>query len=485
MAMNAPGGISADTLAAVQAALAKPMAETEEVIRKSATTQGYSTTTGLVGYLLEAPAKNLFPVLSPLRNRFARHGAPIGATAVNWKAITAINAAKVKAGVAEGVRNSVVSTTEVDKVQSFKSFGLDDSATFEAIDSGRGFEDVRAMATANLLSAVMVEEEKIILGGNTTVIGKPASLTFADTAADASGSLTAATTYYYAVSALTLYGYLNGATGHGTADSADETDGRTGNHATTASGAGSDSTIVTWPAVRGAVAYNVFIGTTSTVHYLATVTVPSYTFTAAPTDTGNVPNTSDQTADTLSFDGVIPQVQVSTSGAYYRDLANATLTGDNAGGIVEIDVMLKSLYDTSRIGPTAAIVNSQEAGNMLAKVAANGSTTTLRLNATVAADGVIRGGLVLGSYLNKYTQTEFPIITHPYMAPGTITAISERLPYPNNNVPNPFELEVLREYTQYDWALVQRKYEFGVYGREALKVYFPAGCGTIAGIKNG
>ena len=93
---------------------------------QKATTQGFSTATGLVGYLLEAPAKLLFPVLSPLRNRFARHPAPIGASAVNWKAITAINATGVKAGVAEGVRNAVVSTTEVDKSQTFKDFGLDD-----------------------------------------------------------------------------------------------------------------------------------------------------------------------------------------------------------------------------------------------------------------------------------------------------------------------------------------------------------------------
>ncbi len=487
MSMNAPTGVTAETLAAVQAALSSPNAASapDAILAKTATTQGISTSTGLVGYLLEAPAKNLFPVLSPLRNRFARHGAPIGATAVNWKAITAINAAGVKAGVAEGVRNSVVSTTEADKIQSFKDFGLDDKVTFRAIDAGRGFEDVRAMSSANLLSAVMVEEEKIILGGNVTALGAPGALVFSDAAADASGSLTAATTYYYAVSALTLYGFLNGATGHASADAIDETTAVTGNHATTASGAGSDSTIITWPAKRGAVAYNVYGGTTSTVHYLATVTVPSWTQTATFSGTGNVPNTGDVTADALSFDGVIPQIQVAGSGAYYKDLANASLTGDNAGGITEFDAMLQSLYDTSRIGPTAALVNSQQARDMLAKVAANGSTTTLRLNAQVAADGIIRGGLVLGSYLNRYTQTEVQVITHPYAAPGTITAISERLPFPNNNVPNPFELEVLREYTQYDWATVQRQYEFGVYGSEALKVYFPAGCGSIVGIKAG
>ena len=228
-----------------------------------------------------------------------------------------------------------------------------------------------------------------------------------------------------------------------------------------------------------------YTGTTSTVHYVATVTVPAFTFKAVPSGSGNVPNSADQTADALSFDGLIPQIEVAGSGAYFKDLANATLTPDNAGGIVELDAMIQSIWDSARIGPSLILVNSQQARDMLAKIAANGSTTTLRLNAMVDASGIIRGGLVLGSYLNKYTQQDTPIMTHPYMPPGTILAIAERIPYQNNNVPNPFEVETLREYTQYDWALVQRKYEFGVYGTECLKVYFPAGCGVITGIKPG
>jgi len=481
MAMNAPTGVTAETLAAVAAALASPGAVTaSDAVLAKASTQGISTTTGLTGYLLEGPAKNLFPVLSPLRNRFTRHPAPIGATAVNWKAITAINAAKVKAGVGEGLRNSVVTTTEVDKSATFKDFGLDDKVTFRAIDAGRGFEDVRAMSTANLLSAVMVEEEKLILGGNTSAIGAPASTTHVDTAT--AGSLTAATTYDYAVSALTLYGYLNGATGRGAADAPDESGPRTGSHTT---GAGKTAFAITWPAVRGAVAYNVYIGTSGgTKYYVATTTVPTYEFTAL-VGSGNTVNSADQTADALSFDGVIPQISASGAGAYWKDLAAATLTGDNAGGIVEIDAMLQTLWDNSRISPTILTVNSQQAKDMLAKVAANGSTTTLRLTAAVDASGVIRGGLRLGSYLNKFTGSDVEVFTHPYQAPGTILALSEHLPYPNNNVPNPFELEVLREYTQYDWALVARQYEFGVYATECLKVYFPAGCGVITGIKAG
>ncbi|HLA65022.1 MAG TPA: hypothetical protein VK600_00405 [Candidatus Saccharimonadales bacterium] len=482
-----PGGVSAETIEAVRQALASPIpvGAGDPTVMAKATTQGISTTTGLVAYNLEAPSKKLFPVLSPLRNRFPRPNRGVGGTAVNWKAITAINASKVKAGVAEGARNSVVSTTEADKLASFKSFGLDDFVTDEAVWAGRTFEDVRAMAGVNLLSAVMIQEEILLLGGNVTAIGKPASLTFADTAASTIGSLTAATAYDYAVSALTLYGFANGSTGHAAADAADETDGRTGSHTTAASGNGSKATDITWPAVRGAVAYNVFAGTSGgTKYYVATVTTPYIRILSIP-GSGNVPNTADQTADALSFDGVIPQLEVSGSGAYFKDLANATLTGDNAGGIVEFDTALQSLWDNSRIGPTIILVNSQEAKNGLAKIAANGSTTTLRLTAAVGADGTVSGGLMLGDYLDKFTQQRIPLMTHPNLPAGLILMLSERLPYPNNNVPNVFEVEVQSEYVQYDWARVQRKYEFGVYAREVLKVYFPAGCAVLSGIANG
>lgn len=482
MSMNF-AGVSQETVDAVRLAMSNPTInpDADPALLAKASTQGIDTTTGIVGINLEAPSKKLFPVLSPLRNRFPRKASARGATAVQWRAITAINAAGVKAGVAEGERNSVVTTTEADKSQTYKSFGLDDFVTFEAQQAARGFEDVRAMASANLLSATMVEEEKLLLGGNVSAIGKPASLAAADSAT--AGSLTASTAYDFGVSALTLYGYLNGATGHGAADANDETDART--LTTFSTGVGKTAVDLTWPTVRGAVAYNVYAGTHGgTLYYIATVTAPAYTVTALA-GAGNTVNTADKTADALSFDGLIAQIEVSGSGAYYKSLANAALTGDNAGGIVEIDAMLKSLWDTSRIGPTTIQMNSQEAQNALAKIAANGSTTTFRLSATVGPDGKVAGGLRLGSYLNKFTGQDVPIDIHPYLAPGTIVALSERLPFPNNNVPNPFEVDVRQEYTQYDWALVKRRWEFGVYASEVLKVYFPAGCGVITGIKNG
>lgn len=516
------GDVSADTLAAVKTALmrgAKTPADADAIAK--ATTQGWSVGTGAVGLLLEPRLINLFPVLSPIRNWMSRHQAPNGATAVQWRAITGINVNNLKPGVADGRRNSVVSTAERDRQQAFKSFGFDDFVTFDAQDSAANIYDIRAEASANLLAAVMATgEEPLILGGNVTAIGKPSSVTAADAAAAVAGPMTASTAYDFAVSALTHFGYAAGATGHGSADAADETDGQTLTTYSTASGR--TATILSWPAVKGAVAYNVYIGTHGgTLYYAGTTTATRVTIAtaagaatilgtratykasaygtplvvAALPGSGHTPNAADQTADSLAFDGLIPQIEVSSSspyydatvayggGGYFLDMAGSTYTGDNANGIVELDAMLKSMWDTSRIGPTRIYVNSQEAMAWGQIITSGGAGIgTVRWNQQLNADGSVTGGLVADSYRNKFTSPRIiPIEIHPYLAPGTVIALSERLPFPRANVPSAFQLEVLREYTQYEWAMVARQWEFGIYGRECLKVYFPAGCGAIVG----
>lgn len=111
-----------------------------------------TTGTGLVGYSLEAPSKHLVPFLSPLRNIIPRKVSQTG-TSVHWKAITAVTAGG-KFTTTEGSRGNSISYTVEDKVAAFKTFGLQDSVTLEAIAAGRNFEDVRAMAATNLLLKV-------------------------------------------------------------------------------------------------------------------------------------------------------------------------------------------------------------------------------------------------------------------------------------------------------------------------------------------
>ena len=74
--------ITQESLELMNGALAQP----DYTIAKSISTQ-----TGLLAYDLQAPAKNLYPFVTPLRNIIPRVGGGVG-SATNWRQITRLSA---------------------------------------------------------------------------------------------------------------------------------------------------------------------------------------------------------------------------------------------------------------------------------------------------------------------------------------------------------------------------------------------------------
>lgn len=451
---------------------------------------GINIAEGLLGVNLEAPSKKLFPVYSPLRNKIARKAAPYGATATQWKTIEKINNSNLWPGASENTRNAVLTTLTGSESATFKTIGHDDYVGFEALARSKGFEDIRATAALNLLYAVMISEEKVILGGNVTALGVVGAVT--SVAADTGGSLTVGT-YIGRVSALVLKGYDQGADGR---DGGVDSDGET--VATAAAGGvigavSTGSITLSWAAIKGAVAYNIFVtdaeGAASTAKYLATTGATKYIIKTTATST-NTTNVADQTADALVFNGMIKQIEAAaTPAGLFKDMAGEELTADGAQGIVEIDAVLKTMWDTYRLGPSELLVNSQEALD-ITRVIVGGGTPVSRVMLQDGQRNIV-GSLYVGSYLNKFASAfaegvpnDIPIKIHPNLPPGTILFVVHNLPYPNNQVPNVWEVETLQEYTQYEWALAQRKYEFGIYAQEVLKGYFPKAQAAIVGIRD-
>lgn len=495
-------------------------------IEKAITVSG----TGLVGYNLEAPSKKVYPVLSPLRNRIARVTAPVGSLAANWRSITGINTANVKAAVAFGTRNaSTITYTEVNRSATYKSFGLDDSVEDEAVWLARGFEDTRALSALATLQATMIEEEKLILGGNTngsSLLGTPATPTLTKVTSG-SGTWTGTVTVYCKVMALPLYGYLNSNRVDFTVTTPIDDHSAPSAEANVAAISGANAVDAVVTPVQGAFAYAWFIGTSSgngNLKLKAITTVPGARFTdiaGASAKTVTDVGTSDTSGDANAFDGLFIQIDPpgatltawdtslgtgtlykitagpSITGALIFDMlcssgsaiSGTALTADNAGGISEIDLVLKALWDEARIGPTLMLVNSQEALHITQKI---GGSSSLAFRVMLKdGDKDVTGGIFVSSYLNKFSSSltpgnpdAIPIQIHPYLPPGTIVLLSERLPYPNNNVANVLEMELQQEYADFEWARTQRKYEHGVYANGVLKHYFPAGCAVIRGIKN-
>ena len=121
-------------------------------ISKAAT---ITTGTGLNAYDLEAPAKNLYPVLTPLRNRIPRVTKSSEAgTAANWKEVTSIagnSSLPAMPWVPEGQRAARMQVQVTDRSASYVTLGLETDVTMEAQSAGAGMEDARAMAGTRLL----------------------------------------------------------------------------------------------------------------------------------------------------------------------------------------------------------------------------------------------------------------------------------------------------------------------------------------------
>lgn len=459
---------------------------------------GITEATGLTGVDLEAPAKKTYPVLAPLGRRFARDVRNTGAKQVDWKDITGINTANIEPGVAEGLLNTEISYSEVDRYAKYKTLNMPSSLTDEAFWKAKGFEDAFALASLTALQALQIGEEQYILGGNTTVTGVAVSPGPVPTL-DVTGGTGVTGTISVKVVPLTLMGYLQSTISNeiGTAIPVSSNKGLAGSGST---GAITNKRIVaTWTAVPGAVAYGVFAGTAGSERLQDIVTVNAWSSIegAALTVTGQLFSAltdADQSQNALAFDGIIYQAFKPGSGAYIRSLNNVALTADGAGGIKEFDTLLKALWDNRRVGPSLCLMNSQEAINVTAKIGgAAASALGIRINTVVGPEQKnLIGGIFISGYLNKFTSSLtpgnpdiIPFMIHPFMPPGMVIFITETLPYPKPEIGNVFQLKVLQPYTAEEFARTQRKRVVAVTTIEAFASYFSAGIGVIYNIKNG
>jgi hypothetical protein len=497
---------SSKTLAAFKAAQKSPITDPlfAALLAKSSFSQSGVATSGLTFYDLEPGAKMLFPVLTPLRNEIPRVSGKGGIQA-NWRAVTNINTSSVRAGISAGNRGGLIAVTTQDYVAVYKGIGLEANVDFEAVYAGQGFDDLRAVAAQALLESLMLQEEQIILGGNSGLalgITPTPSLV-----ASASGGSLATSTLSVIAVALTLDGFLNSTVAGGIPALVSRTnaDGSSDNFGGGSARKSTNATVgVTGPSgsvaanvaqVRGAVGYAWFWGTAGSevLGAITSINSVSITANAAGTQTAASLPAADNSQNALVFDGLLTQSFNPSLNGYFAAQATGTagsgtpLTADSEGGIVEFDTALKSFWDNFRLSPTAIYVSSQEMLNLHKKILQGGTNTATRF--VFSADqGAVLGGMMVRSYLNKFSLSgavEIPIKLHPNMPPGTVLFFSKTLPYPLSNVPNTIQMRTRSEYYQIEWPLRARRYEYGVYADEVLQNYAPFAFGAITNIGNG
>lgn len=467
--------------------------------------------TGLQGYDLEAPAKLLYPVITPLRNSIPRVGGGIG-TAVNWRAITGINTTSVRPGVSEGNRGAAIAHTTADYTAAYKGIGLEDYVTFEADYAGQSFDDVKARAVTGTLQATMIAEETWLLGGygstNAGMIGAAPALSTSTTG----GSLPATTTYSVICVPLTLEGMLyssvaNGIPGQitktntdGSVDTFGGGSGKPSSATTIATGAGSTNSITATETPQpGALGYAWFWGASGSELLGAVTSVPAVTITAVAAGTQTIAaipggGTTDWSMNALAFDGILAFIFKPGSNSYVFNCNNNTLTAGTDGSIKEFDDALQYFWDKYKLSPSTIWVSSQEQRYIRGKILTTAGSSAAQRFVFDMSQNKIMGGTMAVSYLNPfgmpvgqdYAQgAEIPIKVHPNLPPGTVVFQTERLPYKMSNVNNILQVKTRRDYYQTEWPLRTRKYEYGVYADEVLQCYFTPAFGVITGIKAG
>jgi hypothetical protein len=469
-----------------------------------------TTGTGLVAYDLQAPAKNLYPVNTPIIKSLPRVSGGIG-TATNWKAITAITGSAYDntPWVPEGQRAGQMGYTVANKAASFATIGEEDQATFEAISAGVQFEDVRARMTMRLLQKMMLKEEAAVLFGNVDLaLGTPATPTLS---ASGSGSTLPTLTYSVICVALTMEGLRNSSVAGGVATTKTVTgaDGKTfsinGGSSIKSAAATQAVTLgqtlfASTTAIQGAAGYAWFVGAAGAEKLEKITTINSAAFTApligGAQQAATTVGASDFSANVTGFNGLLTTALKAASGAYVKNLATGVagtgtvLTASGRGSVNEIDDMMQSMWDNNQCSVSVLYVNSQEQRNLTAKCLASGNTSLLNFFSGTdekAAEYHLTAGGSIEYYYNPYLNRKIPVRVHPNLGAGTILGYAEDLPvqYQSNETPNVAEVKVRRDYYQIDWPIVTRAQMAGVYAEEVLAVYAPFAMGVVGNIANG
>jgi len=474
-------------------------------------------TSGFTGYNLEREAKLRLPTYALLRNRVAVDAGPVGPMSGSqavWKMQLGFGSLDFGAamGTAFGANGIEGNPSATPIAADYKSQSIHGSVQLEAIDFARGFDDPVKVQSMFNLSALLRIEELSVAGGNAAAIAAPVPTG----ASTGTGTVFAAGVWTVKVTAVTLEGKLRNdttASNHG--------ESVPGSVAVTVPGGGNLVIGVSWPAVHGAVGYKVYVSpavgnaaavlldpATELLYKDGTAIVPttpgqkwvgvnSIQIKAVPAGAVAFP-TVDTSASLVQPEGFVAWCTKSTiygtdlSSAGPRvfiDMAGSLLTAE-ASGVKEINNALQQMWNYYHTAPTLMVGSPATIRSITNRIASQNNGSMMRLDITQERNRIV-GGLMVGGYVNQFAQnagmsTNIDLISHPYLPDGILLLMSETLPpdtYRFAQDSRCFALDVLKPYTYWQLASVDRNINFDIYYTEVLKCYYPTAQGAIVGIR--
>jgi len=495
-ALAATKSLAPDALAGLNNAIASQRLALQDVQKDISLTSPLSTS--FAAFDLEAPAKLLTPRPTPLRNRIPRKkgvgtshrikritgytGTGTGGQGQIWPGIT--ESTTTAFGSINFERGSKISYTADDIILPYNSYSLSDSVSFDANFSGLGYQDLRQLSSTSTLYATMLMEERMMLMARGTATGyagalsAPSAPTLA--AITATGSVTALANNTY-------YVYVTADAGISSTGFGESVTSSVASQATT-----SQALTVTITPVTGAIAYNIYVGTTTgaaNAKYQGRTTGTVFTLGGTGTSaTGNqAPFTttgavatraaSDTSAYATGYDGILPTVLGSNTG--YNNFINSVFSNTNPG--TEFQTVFANLYNSVKADPDEILMNGSDR-KQLSDAIKGSANANYRLQISQdEATGVTFGSVVNG-IVNETTGKSLEITVHPWLPQGVAPVLSYTLPIPDTEVSDVWANYLVQDYMGIQWPVTQFAYEFSTYFRGTFFCSAPAWNGVVSGI---
>lgn len=467
------------------------------------------TASSVPGIYLIKLAKLMLPLYAGLTNRIpAQSPTGMSSNQATWKAQLGYGALNTASffRVAEAAIGVNPPTSFLTFNAPFDDISVQDSVTLKALAASSGYSDPMQISVIKSMSALLMGQEKVILGSNIAAIAAPASVTC--TAGSTGGTLAnsgSAGTFFVQVTALTYEGWLavsrGGSAAIGESVAVSSTSTATGTGAT-------NSITATWPIVPNAVAYNVYMsgGSLSTgsaagqSQWNKMVTINKAVLTDISGSAALKVPAADTTVNSLGIEGLIGQCELSTlygtalpaGKVSIIDNAGAGMTIGN-GGISQFDNILASQWSNWQIAPSLMVMSPNMNAALVGKLLGTGGAGGFyRLDVTQDRN-TVNGGMMVTGYVNKFapfadgTPKMIDIIPHPYMPDGTVLFMCESIPYPMGNESRGFVRDVLMPYTYFPLpsqtgGTNQILYNYAITTSEVLEGFNPMVQSALCGV---
>ena len=457
--------------------------ETLEILKKA--TSGIYVSTGVQGVDLSG-FTSLVPVNVPARNNtsaFPRVIAGEGSQVALWRTWLNQNNSQYSAAVGRDYAGSMTQFLEQDVYAPYQPLAKAGRVTLDAVAVARNYVDALAQGELQTLNQLFIAQDMSIINAQAWSLGTPSAPTLST--ATTGGSIAGTTAVYVKCAARSGANYFDGGSTIASAD------------ATITTGSGSTNSVTaSHAAIEGAVAYDWYVGASSggTYYYYTTTSVASVTIKSIPGAAASLPTNLPLLStllpgvgcDPLAIpptpgDGTAPTGDTSYSSNYYNGVIASTLgdygaTGpvtpgsgtpsgatfiDNGGaapqlsggGIDVLDRVNDSLWASVQLSPTAYMVNSQQADEISRQILSSGSATTFLPPTDADARTNLAGGGYIGRYINRAAGgVPVMIEVHPRVAPGTIIARTDRVPFPGSNIGTVYEVRCQYDTMRFDYA---------------------------------